>query len=1233
MTRNSRQNGPATSRVTDINVSIVQWNLAGFQRNKHHLAYLKSLCNPLIFALQETHLTTFDDIIDSFAGYKCLLPVSSNRYGGVGFLINPGLMFSVMQLNSPLESVAILTALPDLPGTVTLVNLYIPPSFQLTRHILNDLLRQLTPPFIILGDFNARSEAWGDHTTKARGRLVESWVDDNAQLCIMNDGSATFFGPMGSQTCPDLSIADNSLAFKLQWSIGYNPKGCDHHPIVISITPRKTKSSGYKFPQRFVDKSADWAVFSSAVDEFLSLHRESDNINKEASVLTKAMRFAASKSMKVRQLQTQSRTPQWVSSEVKTIARDRDRVWRSYKRNPSQDKLLQLKRINAILRKTIKSSRKNAWNEFVNGIDGTDMSETWRKANRILKGGRPGGIMAIRQGDVLVTDPGLNAEYLATRYEAQSPQCRTYGANYHQPEPLSQHAVLDLQITTQELVETLNAFRGSTPAMDGVTYDMVKHASASFTHRLSRLYNRIYLTGQLPQAWKMAQLCPIRKPGKDPSQFDSYRYISLLPVLSKILEKIVARRLSWFMETLLPDEVHGFRRRRGPNSLLQTLDFEIGSSLDRKIHCDLVSCDLEKAFDQIPKRSIVQQLIDWGVGRCIPRYVYSFLSNRKISLLLKGHLSLSKRMTLGIPQGSPLSVHLFNCYIYSLSTQLSRISSLSHFIYADNIILLAPSIDEGSNEALQEGINSIISWTRMKGGLLAPSKSEAIHFCRKHSCRTFPINQYNSPIPFKDNIKILGLNFTQKLSYTFHCHQVIASLRKSNSLLRYICRKTVGPPVDIALRIAKSIQFGKLDYCFSIYGFTTKSNLNKLQIAINQSARIALGALRCTKVTSLIALANFPMVRDRRNQLAMRLMTTGFFNPLHPLHNLIINIITESMRTFKSPALSKMAALIDELEIHLSSPPTRIDMVPHWTNWKDQVHLDLASLPKNTTNTSIYRKSFLEHRATLYDTKAIYTDASMGPSGVIGIAVLEEDDLSLAGNLPPHSSVFTGELLAIFKAITSAENGQDSSVIYSDSLSALKAILNTNNDDHLVTSIRRKLYENIGRISLYWIPGHVGIGGNERADREAKLAARSPLIVLQLPSQNHARSVIARHLARGNQTRWSSDRSFLHHHAPIYSDILPFTGLSREMGVKLSRVRLGCTLATHLHLYNSTPAPGCRHCSETLSIRHAILECPSNSNVSFVFSVSPMEALKLDNSSKIGLIRELLVHHGLWNNI
>ncbi len=145
------------------------------------------------------------------------------------------------------------------------------------------------------------------------------------------------------------------------------------------------------------------------------------------------------------------------------------------------------------------------------------------------------------------------------------------------------------------------------------------------------------MTGVFPESWKHALVIPLFKYG-DPDVVSNYRPISILPIVSKILEKSVAKQLSNYLENnnLLTISQHGFRPKLSTETTLTTITDKLYENMDNKKISVLTLCDLSKAFDSINHKTLIYKCSLLNIDEF---WFYDYLNNRSLSVRLDNHTS------------------------------------------------------------------------------------------------------------------------------------------------------------------------------------------------------------------------------------------------------------------------------------------------------------------------------------------------------------------------------------------------------------------------------------------------------------------------------------------------------------------------------------------------------------------------------------------------------------------
>ena len=288
-------------------------------------------------------------------------------------------------------------------------------------------------------------------------------------------------------------------------------------------------------------------------------------------------------------------------------------------------------------------------------------------------------------------------------------------------EPLTEEAYQCADLSTYEdvtvspeevfvLINKLDVNKANGP--DCISTFMLKATASSIASPLAKLFSLSLTTGKFPKMWKIASIVPIPKLGNksDPS---NYRPVSLLSIVSKILEKIVYSLL-WdhLLDTApISDCQWGFQKGKSTTTALLSTTHEWCSQLDQQHDVLCVFLDFKKAFDSVPHRRLMEKLTQLGLQSNILSWLCSYLSGREQYVLVNGKHSKSTLVRSGVPQGSVLGPLLFLLYVNDI-TNLHRSDQSRLSLYADDMLLYKPITSNTSYAEIQQDVNSIFQWSK-----------------------------------------------------------------------------------------------------------------------------------------------------------------------------------------------------------------------------------------------------------------------------------------------------------------------------------------------------------------------------------------------------------------------------------------------------------------------------------------------------------------------------------------
>ena len=328
-------------------------------------------------------------------------------------------------------------------------------------------------------------------------------------------------------------------------------------------------------------------------------------------------------------------------------------------------------------------------------------------------------------------------------------------------------------------------------------------------------------TGVVPHQLKIAKVRPIFKAGNK-EEFLNYRPVSVLPIVSKIYEKIVYKRLIDYLEwnSVLTEHQYGFRKNRSTTMALHVLIDKLHKAIENKYLTIGIFLDLSKAFDTVNHKILLQKLEYYGIRGNALLWFTNYLSNRQQYVFHDKINSKMKYIECGVPQGSILGPLLFLIYINDL---INVSKSLYTVLFADDTNMF---YSDKNPDKIMETINNELAkidiWFKVNKLSLNTSKTHYILFgnikkAKQNAYRDLNININGTCIQSTDKTKFLGVYIDQGLTWEAHINYTCNKISKITGVLLRARNKLY---TDAMITLYNTLALPYFSYGITLWGMT-----------------------------------------------------------------------------------------------------------------------------------------------------------------------------------------------------------------------------------------------------------------------------------------------------------------------------------------------------------------------------------------------------------------------------
>uniref|UniRef100_A0A672ZLQ3 Reverse transcriptase domain-containing protein n=1 Tax=Sphaeramia orbicularis TaxID=375764 RepID=A0A672ZLQ3_9TELE len=409
-------------------------------------------------------------------------------------------------------------------------------------------------------------------------------------------------------------------------------------------------------------------------------------------------------------------------------------------------------------------------------------------------------------------------------------------------------------LTENEVSKLLSSSRPTTCLLDPIPSNLLQSVAPTITAPITHVINASLTSGTFPTVFKQAQVTPLlRKPSLTPTQVENYRPVSLLPYLSKTIERAVFKQVTEFLSqnNLLDINQSGFKIGHSTETALLSVTEALKEARAAAKSSVLILLDLSAAFDTVNHDILLSILWNMGITGHAHSWFQSYLTGRSFSVSWLGHTSAVHRLTTGVPQGSVLGPLLFAIYTTSLG-QIIHSHGFSYHCYSDDtqLYLSFPPDDSTVSVRISDCLSDISAWMKAHHLQLNLSKTELLVFPAKPTIQQdISITIDSIPLAPTSVVRNLGVMIDNQLTFTDHVASVTRSCRFTLFNLRKIRPYLTEQATQL---LVQTMVISRLEYCNALLTGLPACVVKPLQMVQNAAVRLVFNQPKRAHVTPLL---------------------------------------------------------------------------------------------------------------------------------------------------------------------------------------------------------------------------------------------------------------------------------------------------------------------------------------------------------------------------------------------
>ena len=568
-----------------------------------------------------------------------------------------------------------------------------------------------------------------------------------------------------------------------------------------------------------------------------------NNPELSCTAMTKAIQQAMEHHIPKKRLRNFNGKPEWYNEACEKAQLKKLKTWRQYKAKKTPENRYRYNQARNgytyVSRKAVSDHKNRVKEKMTSGLK-KGSKTWWWTAKRLMGEGGKCDIPLLSSGNQTFIHSEEKAECFADIFAEKStiPQ----DENNKEVPSVKRKTTANLKKIkfwpkhVRKVLSKLNIDKATGP--DSIPARVLKQAAPELAKPFARLFRLLMDKHYMPKQWKVAHVIPCYKK-KDKHDPNNYRPVSLLSIISKVMEALVNRALWKYIckHRLISDKQFGFRAGHSTADALTYVTQNLHDAKDKRHESRLICLDISRAFDRVWHKGLIAKLEAIGLKGVLLQWIEDYLSDRELKVTISGKTSGAKAINAGVPQGSILGPLLFIIYIDDLPEKLTNTAIL----YADDSSVMSIIRERQERataaQSLNKDLEEIQKWASKWNVLFGAAKCKSVTISSlKDAEGNHPELHFMDTILTEvDEVELLGITIRKELTWTHILKKMATDAGKRLGLLR-----KVAPYLNPEQRatIYKSMVRSRMEYASTVWMGASPTSLAWLDAIQRRALKI-----------------------------------------------------------------------------------------------------------------------------------------------------------------------------------------------------------------------------------------------------------------------------------------------------------------------------------------------------------------------------------------------------------